>query len=63
MQLCSADKMGGVELNKRHVEEKKQKEQIKYDNLFKVAKQKEIRKGKPRTEKRRSTFYPSRLSR
>ncbi|XP_067938208.1 coiled-coil domain-containing protein 60-like isoform X2 [Watersipora subatra] len=59
----NADKMGGIELNKRTIEDKKQREQLRYDNLFKPVKPKEIKKAKPRTEKRRSTFYPSRLSR
>ena len=59
----SADKMGGIELNKRTVEDKKQRMQQGYDNIFKTVKPKEVKKPKPRTEKRRSTFFPTRLSR
>ena len=48
--------MGGVELNKRQLEEKKQKEQQKYDNLFKVARSKEVRRSRVKPEKKRSVF-------
>lgn len=54
----SADKMGGVELNKRQQEEKRQKDNRDYDNLFKVPKQKEIRKARKVPDKRRSGLYP-----
>lgn len=58
----SADKMGGVELNKRLVEKKKSDEQREYDNLFKVPRQREIRKSKKVVDKRRSGLYPFRPS-
>lgn len=50
--------MGGIELNKKEVDEKKQREQRKYENLFKNRpKQKEIHRNRPRAEKKRSNAF------